>query len=164
MISTNAPLATMASRVVRLMNCWTCERLYAATTKANAARLAAARADGSARPGQRGLVCCREARQPGQAGQAHARTATAAEVVVGAAIAIIDPRLHIFRQLHCFTLGRSASHGLLTSDGLVSSKWGMVPSGVVTLVTVRPVFSARLTELSVLKLFFSWRGAANPSE
>ena len=105
---------------------------------AHAARLDAPRTDGSARPGQRGLVCCHEGRRPGQAGQAHARIAASAEIAMRATI-VIDPMLHIFRELHCFVTLRSASHGLLASVGANSPKCSTVPSGVVTLVTVLPL-------------------------
>src|SRR5262249_11485643 len=97
------------------------------------------RTDGGARPGQRGLIGGHEGRRPGRTRQAHARKATAAEVIVGAAVTLIDPMLHIFREFHCFVTLRSASHGLVASLGSASPKLIRVLSGMTTmLVTVRP--------------------------
>jgi hypothetical protein len=46
----------------------------------------------------------------------------------------------------------SASHGLFVSPGSPSPKVIVVPSGVVTLVTCLPDFSARLTSVAMLGL------------
>ena len=73
-------------------------------------RLDAARADGGTRTAHRRFIGRHESRRPRQTGQADARETTAAQIVIGSVVAAIDPRLHVFWQLHCFTL-RSASHG-----------------------------------------------------
>ena len=107
----------------------------------HATRLDAPRADGGARTAHRRLVCRHEARRPRQAGKLHERIAASAEIAMRATIAI-DPRLHVFRELHCFVTLRSASHGLLASVASTLPKCSVTPSGVVMLVTFLPLRSA----------------------
>src|SRR5262245_34939614 len=84
----------------------------------HAAGLDAPRTDGSARPAHRRFVGRHEARRPRQAGQAHARESATTDIVIRAAVAFIDPRLHMLRQFHCLvSFVRSASHGFSSAAG-----------------------------------------------
>src|SRR6516164_11024270 len=112
----------------------------------------AARADGGARASERGLIGGHEARRPGQSKQAHAREATAAEIVIRSVVATIDPRLDELRQLHFFVsfFLSSASHGFSGSADSGLPKSSLVPSGSVTDVT--PAAFAWSTSLPMLGL------------
>ena len=75
---------------------------------------------------------------------------TATQVVVGAAVAFIDPSCTYFGKLHCFVTLRSSSHGFLfPSPGSPWPKLNVAPS-LVVLLTGRPLFSKPLTRRGTL--------------
>src|SRR5262249_16860809 len=88
-------------------------------------------------PAHRRLIGGHEAWRPRQTGQAGARIAGAAEIVVRSAVAV-DPRLHVFRQFHCLLsfVWSSASHGFS----------GAADSGFpVTMTVILPVVGSTST-------------------
>src|SRR5262249_53720780 len=62
-------------------------------------RFDAARADGGARLAHRRLIGGHEARRPRHSGQTRLRITTAAQIIIGAAVAAIDISLHVPREL-----------------------------------------------------------------
>src|SRR5262249_3594822 len=125
------------------------------------------RADGGARPAHCRVVGGHEAWRPGQAGKPHARKATAAQIVIGSAVARIDPRLYVFWQFHCLVsfVRRSASHGFaLGLTGSLSNS-SLTPSGIVMAVTGLPLASACLTSVRMLGLrVFGGRAASGAGQ
>src|SRR5215467_8952626 len=111
----NAPAHPLRARTLRAEELLRIEIL--GDDRRHAAGLVTACADGSARPNERSLVSSHERRRPGQAGQAHEREAAPTEIIICLAVALIEPRMHVFRQPHCFvSLGKSANHGLSGSE------------------------------------------------
>src|SRR5262249_8385333 len=103
---------------------------------AHAAGLDASRADGRARPGERGLVGGHELDRTRQARQRHAWITAPPKIAMDAALAV-NPRLHVFQPnaTHCLViLSRSASHGLFASVGSGWPNVSVKPSGVVMLI------------------------------
>src|SRR5262249_14108203 len=106
----NAPAHPLRARTLRAEKLLRVEILC--DDRRHAAGLGAARADGSARGSECIFASSHERRRPGQARQAHEREAAPTEIVICLAVALIEPRMHVFRQLHCFvSLGKSANHG-----------------------------------------------------
>src|SRR5262249_36312683 len=158
----DSPAHALGARALRGEECLRVEIF--GDDRCHATGLDAARADGGARPAHRRLIGGHGARRPGQAGQAHAREATTAQIVIRAIVAPIDPRLHVLRQLHCLvSLLRNSSggHGFSISTGSGLLKSSLVPSGKVMLVTGLPVaFSACAIILLMLgrRGLPGWRG------
>src|SRR5262249_31381086 len=81
-------------------------------------RLNAPRADGGAGAAHRRFIGGHERWRPGQAGKTRLRITTASQIVIGAAVALIDISLHALRQFHCLvSFRRAASHGLSGAAG-----------------------------------------------